>query len=57
MRVPDDFIVSAIGNDPLILAILNLESIDELTLKGVRVLGNEVLGTFIERTHARGVKG
>ena len=48
VRVPNHLIVCSIGDDPLILAIFDLERVDKLLFEGVRVLADEELRLLTE---------
>ena len=51
VRISDHLIVRAVRYDPLILAILYFEFIDELGLEVVRIFANEILGPIAELAH------
>ena len=49
--VSDHLVVCAISDNPLVLAILYLEFVNELRFKVVRILADEELGSFAEAAH------
>ena len=50
--VSDDFIVCAIGHDPLVLTILDPEGVNELLFELSGVLTDEELWSLVEASHS-----
>ena len=55
--ISDDFIVGAIGHNPLILSILDPEGVNELLLKLSGVLADKELRSLVEASHSFQVEG